>query len=132
MSKKGKIRQTISQAALVLLFFMERKRYRKLNLSHKSHFLYCFSLFFFSVCALFSIISTATTEQGMLFPLIKKKKEKLLYISGDLDLLISPWTPRVMDSRGLLLSTPLLNKTVSTFYYLNSATIPMIMHDNLY
>ncbi|XP_022731043.1 EPIDERMAL PATTERNING FACTOR-like protein 6 [Durio zibethinus] len=42
---------------------MERKRYRKLNLSHKSHFLYCFSLFFFSVCALLSIISTVTTCQ---------------------------------------------------------------------
>ncbi|EOY34680.1 hypothetical protein QUC31_018316 [Theobroma cacao] len=44
---------------------MEWKRYRKLNLSlsHKSHFLYCFSLFFFSVCALFSITSTATTCQ---------------------------------------------------------------------
>ncbi|XWS74431.1 hypothetical protein CRYUN_Cryun02cG0215500 [Craigia yunnanensis] len=47
---------------------MERKIYRKLNLSHKSHFLYCFSLFFFSVCALFSIISTATTQQDIRYP----------------------------------------------------------------
>ncbi|XVF05843.1 hypothetical protein REPUB_Repub05bG0208200 [Reevesia pubescens] len=44
---------------------MERKRYRQLNLSHKSHFLYCFSLFFFSVCTLFSIISTATRQQDI-------------------------------------------------------------------
>lgn len=48
------------------LFFMERKRNRNFKLnprpSHRSHFLYCFSLLFFSVCALFSITSTATAR----------------------------------------------------------------------
>ncbi|XVE58928.1 hypothetical protein DITRI_Ditri05aG0002400 [Diplodiscus trichospermus] len=49
---------------------MERKTYRKLNLSHRSHFLHCFSLFFFSVCTLISIVSTETTyQQGNRYPL---------------------------------------------------------------
>ncbi|XVF46128.1 hypothetical protein PTKIN_Ptkin03bG0001800 [Pterospermum kingtungense] len=51
---------------------MERKRNRKLKLNpgQKSRFLYCFSLLFFSVCALCSITSSATaSQQDFKYPL---------------------------------------------------------------